>query len=131
MDKERKNLMVFGYGLAVILTVWALLLWRKHPAIQWPWALLVLAVGFAAVTFRNIEYLKPVYKHWMRAAHAIGQVITTVLLSVIFYLVFAPVGIILRMLRKDLLDRSLESSAVTYWKKKEEAPEKERYTKQF
>lgn len=131
MNKERKNLLVFGYGLAAILTVWSVLFWRKHPDAAWPWALIVLALLLAVVTRWRLEYLKPIYKNWMRVAHIIGQVFAAVLLTVIFYLVFAPTGIILRVLKKDLLDRTLEPQAKSYWKKREADTDRARYTKQY
>ena len=131
MHQERKQLLVFGYGLAVIMIVWSGLFWRKHPAAVWPWLLVVPAVALAAVTRWRLESLKPFYARWMKVAHMIGQVVTTALLTLIFYLVFAPVGIILRMLRKDLLDRAIEPQAPTYWKKKKAVADRDRYTKQF
>lgn len=130
-NKERKNLLVFGYGLAAIITGWSLLYWRKHPQADWILGPLVLAAGLAVTTFWRLEALKPIYKNWMRVAHMIGQVVTTVILSVIFYLVFTPVAIILRVMSKDLLDRRLELHKESYWQKRAPAAEKIRYTKQF
>ena len=53
-------------------------------------------------------------------------------LALLFYLVFTPVGIILRIARKDFLDRELEPQARSYWIKRKKAEfDKENYKKQF
>jgi hypothetical protein len=44
---------------------------------------------------------------------------TRILLVIIFYLIFAPVGLFLRLFGKDPLDRKINRSAATYWHHKE------------
>jgi len=115
MKNEKKNLLVFGYGLAVILSFFGIHHGLKHSFSFWPVVLCVLAGCFLIVTAMNYLLLKPVYKKWMVVAHAIGTVITTIILTVLFYTIFGVVGIILRILRKDLLNQKLDSSAQSYW----------------
>jgi hypothetical protein len=60
----------------------------------------------------------------------IGQFITIVLFTVTFIVIFMPVGIILRLLKKDILDRNFEQKRLSYWI---DRPPKEpnNYTQQF
>jgi hypothetical protein len=54
------------------------------------------------------------------------------LLIIIFYLVFAPVGLVLRLIKKDLLNRKIEAERDSYWIKKEHIEfDKSRYEKQY
>ena len=55
--------------------------------------------------------------HGIRAVqHAIGWVLTQVLMAAMFYLVFAPVGLVMRwVLRRDPMKRHLDPAASTYW----------------
>jgi len=129
MDKEQKQLAVFGYGLSLILTVWTFLLWRKGSYF-WFFTFL-LAMMFVVLTRAHHKLLKSIYVKWMIVAHAIGHILTTVVLTMIFYFVFTPIGLILRILRKDLLERAWSASEKSYWKKKETAFDRERYLKQF
>ncbi len=71
------------------------------------------------VTVGKQDWLKVIYKNWMKVAHVIGNVVTTVILGIIFYVVFAPVGIFLRLRNKDLLDRALDPNAASYWNQRE------------
>jgi hypothetical protein len=78
--------------------LWALILaaFLIIPGIVWPTA------------------LKPVYRVWMTIGQVLGWVNTRIILAVMFYFVFAPVAILMRMFRKDPMRRKLEPSAETY-----------------
>lgn len=132
MDKEKKNLRVFGYGLALILSVVFVNLWRNH-GLQWTHA--VLLPGIVTLIFLTAfrrDLLNRFYVRWMQVAHVIGTVVTGVVLSVVFYVVFAPAGVILRLLGKDFLERKLDDHAASYWlERKQEDFNPQRYTQQF
>ena len=132
MDKKQRDLLVFGYGLGVIAAVFALGGLMKH-GISWaPVTLMLCSVIFTSVTAWQPQALKPGYAGWMKAAHLIGTVVTTVLLGGVFFIVFAPVGIVLRVLRIDHLNRCWDKSAATYWRQRSrEEIQKERYQQQF
>jgi hypothetical protein len=68
----------------------------------------------------------------MRFAHMLGWVNTRIILCIIFYLLFTPISIGIKILRKDLLDRKLDKRSDSYWKKKEITPlEPLQYERQF
>ena len=67
-----------------------------------------------------------------KIAHALGWFNTRLILTVMFYLLFTPIGLVLRLLGKDLLNRKIEPNAETYWiDREEEAFDRKRYEKQF
>lgn len=115
MDQERKQLVVFGYGLAVISGIMAWRLSVKGAGDSVVFILIGSACGLAAVTVLDASRLKPFYKKWMAAAHGVGTLVTSAVLVVIFYGMFGLIGIVLRLLKKDLLDRKIEASAASYW----------------
>lgn len=61
--------------------------------------------------------LKPIYIIWMRFAFILGWVNTRIILIILFYLVFAPIGLAMRLFKVDLLEISKKKES--YWKKKE------------
>ena len=67
----------------------------------------------------------------MKVAHFIGATITGLILSLMFYVIFGIVGIILRILRKDLLNERLEPEAQSYWIKRNAHDDDKYYEKQF
>ena len=132
MDKEKKNLLVFGYGLAAILLFICWRIWQKHSWLPINNFLLVASLGMFLITRFNQSFLKKIYTKWMMVAHFIGGIVTRIILSLLFYIVFGIVGIVLRVLGKDLLDRTLDRDKTSYWIKKEKvAFNKNRYQQQF
>ena len=132
MDKERKNLLVFGYGWALILTVLALRLWVKHGLSASKIVLLTTALVFLLVSVWRVQLLKPVYKIWMALGHKVSFVLSTIILGVLFYTVFLITGLILRLLRKDLLNRSIQPELNSYWlSRKTSSVTQEGFKRQF
>ena len=132
MDKEKKNLLVFGYGLATIFVFISFRLWHNHGLNAMHALLFPCIIVLVFMTGMRYDLLRPFYRQWMKVAHFIGSVITGLVLSALFYLVFAPVGILLRLLRKDLLDRKADHAVNSYWIKKEQVDfDKNHYTRQF
>lgn len=131
--KEKKNLRVFGYGLAVIISFVIIRLALKHQELTTGKMIgLGIAAALALVTAVKIELLRPVYHYWMKGARFIGEVVNFVLLTVIFYVFFGIPGLILRFLRKDLLDEKIDRSALSYWKMREhQGFDRDNYKRQF
>lgn len=133
MDKkEQKNLRVFGYGLTIIIAFVVIRLGMKHGFTNGKYFALFLAVLLAGITALKLEAIKPFYRVWMKGARFIGEIVNFVLLSVVFYLFFGVAGIILRLMRKDLLDERIDKNAQSYWKRITfDSQDKARYTKQY
>jgi hypothetical protein len=104
----------FGLGVAVATAVMsALALYRGNESRMEALALisaslLSLALVLPDVLFVPAWALEELFKLSTRA-------LMYVLLAVIFLLVFTPVGIALRLLGKDPLDRKLDPGASSYW----------------
>lgn len=79
-----------------------------------------------------IRLAKLVYRGWMIFAKALGFVNTRILLTLFFYLVITPIGLLLRLFGKNPLNLRLDPEAKTYWSPKAKEPyDPERYKKQF
>jgi hypothetical protein len=51
----------------------------------------------------------------MSIALLLGSVMSRVILSVVFLLLFVPAGIVMRLFKKDPLNRSIQSDKESYW----------------
>ena len=130
MDKQQaKQLKVFGYGLPLICLFLA---WRQYAKHGWN----DLGIGFiiaAVVVLGMALFVKPwlevLFKYWMKGAHFIGAVVTTAILAVLFFAVFTPVGLILRIVGKDFLRLRCKGKMDSYWIKRE--AKLTNYTQQF
>ena len=132
MEQQQKKLLVFGFGLPVVLLVLGAGHWHQHGFDATAAALLAVAGFVLLITLFNRPMLQVLFKYWMKAAGLIGVIVTTVILSVLFFGVFSVVGIILRLLRKDLLHLRLCPEARSYWViRAQDTEDLTRYTRQF
>lgn len=76
------------------------------------------------------QLLKWVFVGWIIAVFPIGWTISHLLLGLIYYLILTPIGLLLRVLGHDPMNRSLDRTAKSYWSDHEQAPVA-RYFRQF
>ena len=61
-------------------------------------------------------FLKHLWRKWKSAVHRINDVIAWVLMSFTYIVALAPVALIFKMMRRDLLDRGLGPEELqSYW----------------
>ncbi len=60
--------------------------------------------------------LRGLWRGWCALGKVIGWVVSRVIMTVIFFAAFTPVGLFLRLIRKDLLRCRWDSEAASYWK---------------
>ncbi|MFT5169538.1 MAG: hypothetical protein ACI9F2_000884 [Lysobacterales bacterium] len=132
-NNEKRDLLVFGYGLAVIIPTLVLLHARKHGVLG-PIGIALLCGAAVAliISIIDINKIKPFYNKWMKVAHFIGTVVMTIVLSVFYFIVFMPAGIVMRILGKDNLEEKIDKKAKSYWHKREKvAFEQKSYQNQY
>jgi hypothetical protein len=120
VNSSRKNVRNFGFLFGgIFLALSAYLAWKGSPAWIWTLAAALFFAGGGAGLYR---VMKPVYTAWMFFAFALGWINTRLLLGAFFYLVMTPLGLLLRLTGKDLLDEKIDRSAPSYWIKRERKP---------
>lgn len=85
------------------------------------WALSVMAL-FLLTAFLAPALLRPFYIVWMKLGEAIGNVISRVIMLILFYGMFTPIALVLKLLGKDLLGKKLDKKSASYWVKREIQP---------
>lgn len=68
---------------------------------------LLLAIGLLVVTMTAPGLFRLFAKVWFGLSHALGTVVSRVLLTILFYAMVTPVGIIRRLLGKDAMQLKL------------------------
>src|SRR4030042_2060623 len=117
LNLDRDSLRKFGITMGIAFLVITLLIFIKHRHAIFP-ALVISALFFILAMLTPLV-LKPIYIIWMRFAFILGWINTRIILVLMFYLIFTPIGIFLRVFKKDLLDRKIEKNKESYWHKKE------------
>ena len=115
-DPSKKELRWFGVMLVVfVLAVGALVRWQfdAPAAAQRIW----IAGGVLSMVYVVVPPLRRwIFVGWIYAAFPIGWTVSHVLLASIYYLVFTPIGLLLRLIKGDPLERQLDPSAASYWR---------------
>jgi hypothetical protein len=108
--KELRKFALLTGGMMILffdlLIPW---IWGRSPPV-WP---LIVAAVLAGLALVLPAALRPIYKVWMLFAEALGWVNTRIILSVIFFLIFFPIGVIMRMLN-DPMQRKYDKEAESY-----------------
>ena len=86
----------------------------------------VTLLYYAVPPFRRLLYLA-----WMYAAYPIGWVMSHVVLGIVFYLVFTPIGLIMRLFGKDPMQRGFRDDGGSYWREHDPHRQPGRYFRQF
>ena len=117
-------------GLAAAALNWGFWFWPQRPRIA-------LALLIAAPMVNTVALLLPrlwinAYRAWMWLAGVLAWISTRLLLITFFSLVLAPIGLIMRILKKRQLDLSFRDDRVTYWiDKPPQSNNIKRYFRQF
>ena len=117
LKEEPKEWLKFTAVLALAVAIIAFLLFRRHlisgvalVEIAGALAVVLLICGACPRWFRGL------YRAGLTASWHVGQGMGRVLLTVFFLVVVTPLGILLRLLGKDLLALKRDPAAKTYWK---------------
>lgn len=129
IKESKKDLKKFGLTIGIaLLLISALLFYLEKES----YIYFAAGSGFfilAGLTFPII--LKPFNKLWMTFAILLGWFMSRVILTILFYLILTPIGLIAKIFGKKFLDLQFKSSQKTYWIKREIEKEKIDYERQF
>jgi hypothetical protein len=108
--RELRN---FGLLVGGMFTVLGLLFLVRGKS-AYPWLLTpgLVLVAFGAIAPRALKYI---YLVWMALALVLGFVVSHVILTVFFFLVITPIGLIARLAGKDFLRLKVDRQAKSYW----------------
>ncbi len=120
----------FGLSVGTVVLIIAALLLRKGntaSAVAW----ISLGSMLAGAGLLRPQSLNRVYFIWMKFAAGLGYVNTRILLGILFYAVLTPLGLALKLLRIDILDKTPDRKQASYWKPLNHKPTTESYRNPF
>ena len=75
---------------------------------------IVLSLIFLTLGLLNSKILTPLNKIWFKFGIILGKIISPIIMGVIFFLVVTPIGLLMRLLGKDLLNLKYNKNK-SYW----------------
>jgi hypothetical protein len=104
-----------AFGL-VFAAVFAIIgLWPLLSAGPLRWWALAVAGAFAVLALAYARALAPLNRWWLKLGLLLGRFVSPVALGVLFYAVFTPIGLLMRLSGKDPLRVRRDGSAQSYW----------------
>ena len=102
MPSDRK----FGWTFAAIFLL--------VGAFYHPW-LIALAGVIAIITLTRAEWLAPAKHAWMKLGELLGRIVSPVVMGFIYFGIFTPVAVAMRLAGRDALRLRLEKTLPSYW----------------
>jgi hypothetical protein len=117
-ERDIKEIRKFAVTLFFALAVLGgLILWRRGQAGLFFW---MAGVSLLVVGLIKPAVLKPIQKAWMTLATYMGFVSTHIILAITYYVVFTPVGLVMRVLGRDPLRLRHTGENESYWIRREQ-----------
>ena len=129
IKSKKSEFQKFGITVGIVLIIISIFLFlREKESFQ-----ILLNIGVILSVFGIVipVILKPLYWIWMIFATMLGWVMTRVILSLLFYVIIMPIGLIPRLFGKQFLELRWDISRNTYWNYRSDKPEKENYERQY
>ena len=76
---------------------------------------LIISFLFLFLGLLNSKILTPLNKLWFRFGLFLGKIISPIIMGVIFFLVVTPIGLLMRLFGKDVLNLKLNKKKSSYW----------------
>jgi hypothetical protein len=113
-ELDRKGLREFGLttGIAIVVIFGLFFPWlleRDWPT--WPW--IIAAVLWSLALVRPL-WLRRVYRGWMRFGLLASRVMTPLVLGIVYFVIISPMALVMRLLGKDPLKRTLDPERESY-----------------
>ncbi len=109
----------FGLIMAAMVALFfgGLLPWIFSWSISFiPW-IISASLLLTALLFPKVLFV--IYRPWMLLGHVLGYINTRIILGVIFFALFVPIALILKIMNKDAMSRKLQSEEKSsYWQEK-------------
>lgn len=112
---DNKSLRTFGLIWSFIFLVIALFPLLNDEQIK-KWSL-VVSLSFLSISIfiPRLYYQIHFYQNWIKFGNFIGKINSKIIILILFYFIFLPIGLILKIFRKDLLHKKLDKNAKSYF----------------
>ena len=84
---------------------------------------LVISIVFLILGLLNSKILFPLNKIWFKFGILLGKIISPLIMGLIFFVVVTPIGLLMRLFNKDLINLKFNKSK-SYWIEKKEPKSK-------
>ena len=111
---SNRNFGIVFFVVFLIVGLWPIL--SENDIRIWS---IILSLIFLILGLLNSKLLTPLNKLWFKFGVFLGNFVAPIVMGIVFFLVVTPTGIIMKLLRKDLINLK-KNNEKTYWIEKKE-----------
>ena len=111
---SNRNFGLVFFVIFLIVALWPL----KYEEDIRLWSL-VISIIFFILGVINSKLLTPLNKLWFKFGILLGSIVSPIVMGVVYFAVVTPIGVLMRLLGKDLLKTTKTKSISTYWMKRD------------
>ena len=111
---SNRNFGVVFFIVFLIIALWPLL--KQNEIRIWS---LIISFIFFVLGLINSRLLTPLNKLWFKFGILLGNIISPIVMGIVFFLVVTPTGLIMRFFRKDIL-KLKKNTSDSYWINKDD-----------
>ena len=106
---SNRNFGIVFFVVFLIIALWPVL--KQNEIRIWS---LIISFIFFVLGLINSKLLTPLNKLWFKFGILLGNIISPIVMGIVFFLVVTPTGLIMRFFRKDIL-KLKKNSSDSYW----------------
>tara|TARA_B110000285_G_scaffold214437_1_gene259752 strand:- start:30 stop:416 length:387 start_codon:yes stop_codon:yes gene_type:complete len=115
---SNKNFGIVFFVFFILIGFWPLLSDQSYRL----WAIIISFI-FLTLGLINSKFLTPLNILWFKFGLFLGKIVSPIIMGIIFFVVVTPIGILMRVMNKDLLNLKFNNNK-SYWIKKNELKSK-------
>ena len=116
---SNKSFGLVFFVIFIIIALWPLL---NDGNIR-IWSIIV-SIIFLILGLLNSKILTPFNKLWMRLGALLGIIVSPIVMGVVYFGIITPIGLLMKLFGKDVLNLKLDKNKKTYWTLKKKIPSK-------
>ena len=107
----------FGIIFSIVFLIIAI--WPLLSASEIRYWSLVISVIFLILGLMKSKLLTPLNILWFKFGMILGAIVAPIIMGVVFFLVVTPIGLVMRIMGKDILNKKYDKKKRTYWIKRD------------
>jgi multisubunit Na+/H+ antiporter MnhG subunit len=140
-NPSRKQLRQFGAICLAVFVLIAALVFHRHKFFgvhisaeaSRSIAITFCVLGIACIFLAAIapQALRPIYVGLTVATFPIGWIVSHIILAILFFGILTPIGLVMRLIGRDTMQRRFMPNQKTYWEPRETVTDPRQYFRQF
>ena len=111
---SNRNFGLVFFFIFLVVSIWPIT-HNESPRI---WSAIISLAFLILVLTRSI-LLTPLNRLWTKFGIILGSIIAPIVMGVVFFLVITPIGLVMKIIGKDLLSIKYDKKKETYWVKRD------------